>query len=758
MDLLRNLLRERKWKEAAELVTSIVRGTQLSPRWAERHFNDIPPRDRKIYPVLYLPVEIKSREWASKCLIADAALKRGFTVVLGQSWSLLKKGYIDWLPGIVLFKTLNAMDGGTMRMARGNGHLIAALDEEAIARQASSRFIKLNTDPWAAGASDVVLAQGQDHAGTLREVYPEVRLSVTGNPRAEVMDIPKTGPWEAHDNYTLVCCMSGNINNTRPFELVATDSLGMIDSELGREAFLEACLSEIQNIQHVIAAVENKTGPVVVRPHPVESHDLWKSWFGEQPNVTISNQGPMLGWAGAAKETLYVAGCGSGVECRLANLPSEAIGEGQDIRLTSGHIEPGNAAERIVEALWGLYEANKTDQPIDHEKLMRRLAHFTGSDFHRNKFPVTSLDEVKSRFEGHGTWEIEENVFMLSEPNAIPKGMEERLLKKLSSGIIKTSTDKIDRYQRIRENMRSGAKSFISLKNHHKSTIPAIICGSGPSLANQLPVIRKLVDAGGKIYAANTAHDYLWRKGFKVHYGVMCDGRPHIKVYMTPHRATRYLFGSTAHPEVLKKFKDFKVYLWHTINSKVFDEDVAFLKSLNEEFAGVSLGTTTCMRTISLAHYMGHRQLHGFGWDSCAKFEELPDGTTKVHSLHSTGKPKHLIDESYSTQEYTCPLRGKHYKWITNDAMAVQAMEFEKLIYNFGTLINTGRMEEFLLLVHGGGMLPFFASEHDMHAIPEENRTMIAGKIYSTPSQYTPEQYQIAAQHLKRKGFIKDAA
>lgn len=65
------------------------------------------------------------------------------------------------------------------------------------------------------------------------------------------------------------------------------------------------------------------------------------------------------------------------------------------------------------------------------------------------------------------------------------------------------------------------------------------LCGSGPSIAGQLDEIRRLVRAGYKVAAVNTAHDYLWDNGIQVDLAAVLDARPWVATYFKkPRRET----------------------------------------------------------------------------------------------------------------------------------------------------------------------------------------------------------------------------
>src|SRR5215470_7108844 len=116
-------------------------------------------------PFLYLPVEVAARELDSKLLLAYFAVSAGFEVVIGQKW-LMQRNLGRMPPGIMLFKTLTAVDAGFTRAAGAQGHAIASIDEEIpglVARNEGLRWVS----PAAVAASDVVFAVGDEHLEAL---------------------------------------------------------------------------------------------------------------------------------------------------------------------------------------------------------------------------------------------------------------------------------------------------------------------------------------------------------------------------------------------------------------------------------------------------------------------------------------------------------------------------------------------------------------------------------------------------------------
>ena len=84
-----------------------------------------------MHPLLYLVSELTNRDWNARLFMADYALKDGYTAVIGQQWGMVNN--LAMLPrGLILFKTMNKIQGAAMRHAKSLGYAVAAMDEEAL--------------------------------------------------------------------------------------------------------------------------------------------------------------------------------------------------------------------------------------------------------------------------------------------------------------------------------------------------------------------------------------------------------------------------------------------------------------------------------------------------------------------------------------------------------------------------------------------------------------------------------------------------
>ncbi len=453
------------WQTAQNYFKSVIGVLKLRFLRAKSPVKDFDPGQlpsldaRPIHKILYLPVEVKAREFESKTLLALAAAERGFHVVFGRSWVLNFGRYTDLPPGIVLFKTLNAMDAHNMAIARAEGrHAIAALDEEAFGRSDSERALRLNLAPLAVRTCDLIMIQGEAHRRVWEKHldFSTTQSAVTGNPKTDLLapQPDKAGPAEKDKPTILFCTMSGNVNpKGRSFARTMEQTLvsGMVNStkemvdELG-SLLEDSAVFEIDIIPQfrdavAAAAQAFPNADIVVRPHPIENADLWRDKFSTLDNVRVETDGALPEWLRRCDVMIYISGCGSGTEATLLGIPAIRLeGDGRsrdpDIGLSSRLNRPARTAKDVTDGIaWALSDRTAGDQrkaladylwmdddtltsvkvadcldafaagaqdagavPVDLLVALRqrRASRFQLQPFHLQKFPDTPASEVNA--------------------------------------------------------------------------------------------------------------------------------------------------------------------------------------------------------------------------------------------------------------------------------------------------------------------------------------------------------------------------
>jgi surface carbohydrate biosynthesis protein len=290
-------------------------------------------------PYLYLPVEVSARELDAKLLITFFAVSAGYEVVFGQKW-LMQRNFGRMPPGIVLFKTLTAVDAKSMRAAHAQGHRIAAIDEEIpglIARNEGLRWVA----PAAVAACDLVFAVGEEHLEALRWKFPEHagKYAVVGNPRWDLLrpefarshqpDVQRIR--EQHGRFILLNTNLGFTNSGKGTTEQMVRKLergGKFDRRKPGDAFFlsehlrleRASLDGIRVLLPMLAGAL-PDHRIILRPHPSEDAQTWRSIVAGMERVAVARDGAALPWILAA-DLLIHPYCTTGVEAFALGRPA----------------------------------------------------------------------------------------------------------------------------------------------------------------------------------------------------------------------------------------------------------------------------------------------------------------------------------------------------------------------------------------------------------------------------------------------------
>jgi len=202
----------------------------------------------------------------------------------------------------------------------------------------------------------------------------------------------------------------------------------------------------------------------------------------------------------------------------------------------------------------------------------------------------------------------------------------------------------------------------------------AVLCGSGPSLADNLDNIRIWREAGAKIFAMNGAAKFLDDNGILADYQVIIDAREETAQLVGP--AKEHLFGSQVHPACWDRAPNARV--WHLQIAEIEDHFPEYEDSYCLIGGAASVGNTaTC-----LAYALGYRQLEIYGYDSS----------------HRNGKG-HAFAQPMNDGDPSCWVKFGGKDYLTSLTMKLQAEKFQ----------DTARELMFLgcqVHVHGSGLLP----------------------------------------------------
>ena len=276
----------------------------------------------------YLTCELLGRDLDSRLLIAADLLRRGITCVIGQQWSIF--GNLHQAPkGVVLFKTANEIQGRMAERAKQDGHMVVMSDEEVLAISSPGEIARI-TSPLSVQFADVFLTMDARHSGVIDGVLPG-KSKIVGNARVDLLmnhgeiyrseanETRKAGP------HILFNTSFGTFNSVwgSPEEALGV-AYKTMESAVGSEkakiiadnilTFERANFATMKDI----LAWTRATFPqrVVLRPHPAEKADVWRSFQGVEV-VEKTNPIPWL----LGSDLMIHASSTTGLEGALLGTP-----------------------------------------------------------------------------------------------------------------------------------------------------------------------------------------------------------------------------------------------------------------------------------------------------------------------------------------------------------------------------------------------------------------------------------------------------
>lgn len=214
-------------------------------------------------------------------------------------------------------------------------------------------------------------------------------------------------------------------------------------------------------------------------------------------------------------------------------------------------------------------------------------------------------------------------------------------------------------------------KAWLKASDPHDGI--AVICGSGPSINDDIEAIRRW-QGKATIFALNGCAKFLADHGITADYQVICDARPDNVALIGP--ARNHLFASQCDPVMFAAVPD--AILWHLQIGGIEDYFPPYSAGYVLIGGAASVGNTaTC-----LAYAMGFRELHLYGYDSC----------------HHDGKG-HAFSQPLNDGDPTCIVQWGEKEYLCSLTMRHQA---EKFMETSQALIEG----ECKIHVHGKGLIP----------------------------------------------------
>lgn len=216
-------------------------------------------------------------------------------------------------------------------------------------------------------------------------------------------------------------------------------------------------------------------------------------------------------------------------------------------------------------------------------------------------------------------------------------------------------------------------REWLAIQPENEQT--AILCASGPSIADNLDKIHQLQKDGGIVFAMNGASKFLNDKGIVPDYQVIVDARPQT-ASLVDTKAQKHLFASQVNPKCFELVP--KAVVWH----QEIGEITEHLPEYPTDYALIGGGTSVGISAMCIAYTMGFRDIKCFGYDSSHRDNE-----------------SHAFRQAMNDSEPLTTIRANGKTYLCSFTMKQQAHKFQETAK---ALIDAGCQID----VIGDGLLP----------------------------------------------------
>ncbi|MGP4060588.1 surface carbohydrate biosynthesis protein [Halobacillus sp. H74] len=263
--------------------------------------------------ILYLPIEIKSRELDGKLLLAYYALSEGYQVIIGEH-SKVQEASSIYPRGIFLGKGYaRGFRKKVLTQADQRGHYVVELDEEGLVFPDENIYLRSRMHQDLLPQIDHVYCWGDSQKRVIEKAYPQFKsnCTVTGNPRFDLLS-PK---------YRVLYQEKGEElkNKYGPYILINT-RFTLYNTISGKKGgHLSPQEEYIKKLYgHFISMIKqlSKNHPAlafIVRPHPAERLESYQEDLLGLENVQVIRSGYVLHWLLGASALIH-NGCTTGIE------------------------------------------------------------------------------------------------------------------------------------------------------------------------------------------------------------------------------------------------------------------------------------------------------------------------------------------------------------------------------------------------------------------------------------------------------------
>tara|TARA_A100001015_G_scaffold321477_1_gene452431 strand:+ start:2565 stop:3902 length:1338 start_codon:yes stop_codon:yes gene_type:complete len=275
----------------------------------------------------YFPIEIQARELPSRISIALSLIDRGHKVLICDQ-KILERNLKNLPAGIILHKDTSDCNAGKFfTEGKKYHHFTSALDEEGLVYFSEEAYKKSRLGKETLKNTDLIFCWGSAQQEIIDSLdLKDTKIVISGHPKFEIQrNIPRV-----NGEYILINTRFGSVNNglvagvseyIKRMRLV--DEVKDKDDENFRRqyyVFMENLMEKfLELISHLAETFPKEN--FLIRPHPVESRDIYEDLTKSYDNLRLSKKENLLEEDIKKSKAVIHNGCSTGIEALAMGKP-----------------------------------------------------------------------------------------------------------------------------------------------------------------------------------------------------------------------------------------------------------------------------------------------------------------------------------------------------------------------------------------------------------------------------------------------------
>lgn len=215
------------------------------------------------------------------------------------------------------------------------------------------------------------------------------------------------------------------------------------------------------------------------------------------------------------------------------------------------------------------------------------------------------------------------------------------------------------------------------MKSEERNDGTLLICGSGPSIADDIEQIRSMVAEGATVWALNNCAALLNTAGILPDAQVIMDARPALTHMIGT--AREHYFAAQVHPSMFACAPDAR--LWQcTLGNLIPDKEPGF-PEYRDAYCIIGSAVSVGNCALLLGYTQGFREIHCFGYDSSNKGR----ASHALHQHWNDGEPMTLVHFRGMEYESSVTMRLQAYTFM-NRARALAKVGCKVEVHGYGLL------------------------------------------------------------------------